>query len=203
MDVQLKELIEKIKSDGVKSAEESAAKILAEAESKAKTIVAEAEKKAQSLKDNGIREAELAKQSGIEAIRQSARDLVIDLKKEIEALFDSIIKNETEAALTGKGLSDAVLTVLGNWDSNKVADLKVLLPEAEAAAVKEAVKGKMAAAVEKGLEIVPFPGVDAGFKIAVKDGNIYYDFTAEGVGQMMSEYLSPSLAQIVQDTKES
>ena len=43
MDVQLKELIEKIKSEGVQSAEEQAAGIISEAEKKAEAITRKAQ----------------------------------------------------------------------------------------------------------------------------------------------------------------
>jgi V/A-type H+-transporting ATPase subunit E len=44
MDAQLKELIEKIKSDGVKSAGDEAARIIADAEKKAAEIIANAKR---------------------------------------------------------------------------------------------------------------------------------------------------------------
>ena len=44
MDVQVKELIEKIKNDGVKNAEETAVGIIGEAEKKAAALVEKAEK---------------------------------------------------------------------------------------------------------------------------------------------------------------
>ena len=203
MDVQLKELIDKIKNDGVKSAEESAKAIISEAEKKAEEIINGAQKKAVDLKESSTREAELSKQSSIDAVKQSARDLVIDLKKEIEGVFATLIKSGSEDALKGDGLSNAIIAVLNNWDKNSVSDLAVLLPEAEEAEVKKSINSKFSELIKKGLEIKPHKGIDAGFKISEKDGNVYYDFSAEGVGQMMAEYLSPGLAQFVKDVKES
>ena len=43
MDVQLQELIDKIKKDGIANAESEAQKIIAEAEKKAQSIIADAE----------------------------------------------------------------------------------------------------------------------------------------------------------------
>ncbi|MGL1894131.1 MAG: V-type ATP synthase subunit E [Spirochaetaceae bacterium] len=203
MDVQLKELIDKIKIDGVKSAEDSAKTIIAEAEKKADQIVSNAEKKANDVKESALAEAEVSKQAGISAVKQSARDLVIDLKKEIEGIFDSLIKTETTESLKGDELANAIVAVLGNWNKDDVSDLKVLLPSSEEENVKKSIIKKFSDAVKAGLEIKPQEGLDAGFKLSEKDGNVYYDFTAEGVGQMMAEYLSPQLAEIVKDVKES
>ena len=49
MDVQLQELIDKIKKDGVASAENEAAKIVAEAEKNAEKIIADAQEKAAEI----------------------------------------------------------------------------------------------------------------------------------------------------------
>jgi len=203
MDVQLKELIDKIKNDGVKSAEDSASVIIAEAELKAKSIVLDAEKKAADLKESSIKNAELATQSGIDAIKQSARDLVIDLNKEVENIFDSLIKTGTSDSLKGDGLSKAILAVLGNWDKESVTNLSVLLPESAKSDVLADLQASFKDLVKAGLEIKVHKNIEAGFKISEKDGNVYYDFSAEGVGQMMAEYLSPQLAQVVKEVKES
>lgn len=203
MDVQLKELIDKIKNDGVKSAEESAQAIITEAEKKAAQIIQAADKKANDLLDSSKRDAEVAKQSSTDAVKQAARDLVIDLKKEIQNIFENLIKTETEQALTGNELSSAIIAVLGNWDKNNVTDLSVMLPETEKEAVVKSINSKFADLLKDGLEVNPHKGIEAGFKISEKDGNVYYDFSAEGVGQMMAEYLSPVLANFVKDVKES
>ena len=107
---------------------------------------------------------------------------------------------KSRAKYTGY-LSNRVVCIFN--DKNSVTDLTVLLPESEATNVKKSINSKFGDLIKSGLEIKPHKGLDAGFKISEKDGNVYYDFTAEGVGQMMAEYLSPSLAQFVKDVKES
>ena len=49
MDVQLQELIDKIKKDGVAAAEKDAAKIIADSEKKAEAIIEEAQSKAAEI----------------------------------------------------------------------------------------------------------------------------------------------------------
>ena len=49
MDVQLQELIDKIKKDGVAAAEKDAAKIIADSEKKAEAIIEEAQSKAADI----------------------------------------------------------------------------------------------------------------------------------------------------------
>jgi len=203
MDVQLKELIDKIKNDGVKSAEESAKSIISEAENKASQIILNAEKKAKDLQESSKRDAEITKQSSTDAVKQASRDLVIDLKKEIQNIFENLIKEETGKALTGNELSSAIIAVLSNWSKDSVSDLSVMIPESQEKEVIKSINDKFANLLKDGLEIKPHKNLDAGFKLSVKDGNAYYDFSADGIGQMMAEYLSPNLANFVKDVKES
>ena len=73
MDVQLQELIDKIKKDGVASAETSAQKIIADAEKKAAAIISEAQEKADGI----IKNASITARRGLLA-----------LKKEIVFIFN-------------------------------------------------------------------------------------------------------------------
>ena len=54
MDIQLQELIDKIKKDGVAASEQQSALIVSEAEKKAAGIIAEAEKKADDMLKSAI-----------------------------------------------------------------------------------------------------------------------------------------------------
>ena len=49
MDIQLQELIDKIKKDGVATAEQQASKIIEEAEKKAAAIIEDAQKKSEEF----------------------------------------------------------------------------------------------------------------------------------------------------------
>ena len=71
MDVQLKELIEKIKAEGVRSAEEQAASIIAEAEKKAADIKVKAMGDAEKLRSQAEKDVLQSEQSGKEALAQA------------------------------------------------------------------------------------------------------------------------------------
>ena len=57
MDIQLQELVDKIKKDGVDAASAEASKIVQEAEGKASAIIANAQKEADALIQGGKNEA--------------------------------------------------------------------------------------------------------------------------------------------------
>ena len=100
MDVQLQELIDKIKKDGVASAENEAAKIVAEAEKNAEKIIADAQEKAAEIVKNAKAETERMEKASEEAIVQAGRNMLLSFKESIISELDGLIKTETENAQT-------------------------------------------------------------------------------------------------------
>ncbi|MDC7218507.1 MAG: V-type ATP synthase subunit E [Spirochaetales bacterium] len=197
MDAQLKELIEKIKSDGVKSAGEEAAKIIADAEQKAANIVAEAERKAEDLKNTAAADAARSEASGKDALKQAGRNLLIDLRKEVENLFGSILENDVRGALSADVLEKSIVTVMGKWADQSAGELELLLPAKDLGDLEKGLKSKLADQLKAGMEIKPFKDLEAGFRISTKDGSAFYDFSDEELTALYSRYLSPSLFEAV------
>jgi len=194
MDVQLKELIEKIKTDGVKTAEDKAAEILRNAEIKSAEIIDNANKEAKRIKEDAKAEAARSEQSGREALKQAGRDLIIDVKGQVGDLFTSLIKAGTAEALSGKALSEGIASVLGNWKGD-VEDLSVLLSEKQLAEIDKELKSKLAKEIKAGLEVKPYKGAAAGFRVSEKDGKAFFDFTDDVLAEYLSRYLNASLAE--------
>lgn len=198
MDVQLKELIEKIKSEGVKTAEEQSAEIIREAEKKAAEIVAKAESDAAAMRERIKNEAAQFEASGKEALRQAGRDLIIATRKSLEKLFSKVLEDEVSAALDSELLGKIIVKVVENWKDD-LSDVTVLLPEDQIKDLEKALRSKTADAIKKGMEINPVKGIKSGFRISVKNGSVYYDFTAQGISGILSELLNPQIALILQE----
>jgi V/A-type H+-transporting ATPase subunit E len=198
MDVQLKELIERIKSEGVENAEQQAEKIVNEAEERAKKIVADAEKEADSIRKNAEEEARKREATGRETLKQAGRDVLLSTEKRLQNLFDRIITEETGKAMKGEYLQELIGKVVEQLESD-VADLSVLVDEKELANVEEGLRGKLSEALAAGLEIKPLPGVEAGFRVSYKDGSAYYNFTSEGIAEILAGYLNPRLGEILKE----
>lgn len=199
MDVQLKELIETIKTEGVKEAEDKSAAIISEAEAQAKSILEAARKEAEKIVASGRADAAKFEASGKEAVKQASRDLLLKIQGQIENLFDSLIQKESATAFSGKVLEESIVAVMKGWAEKGSLDLTVLLSDKDFKNLEKTLKDRLSAEMKKGLEIKPFSGVDAGFRIAEKDGGSYYNFTAQGVAEMLSEFLNPRLAELMKE----
>jgi len=207
MDIQVQELINKIKKDGIESASEESARIKREAEAEAKQIVEAAKKTAAEITAKGKQDAERFEKAGVAALEQASRNLVLAFKGEIQALLDAII-----AAQLGKTYNDDVLKAIipelvKSWSAKRAAgganSLAVLLPEASLSKLQAFFKTKLSAELKKGLELKSDRHLVNGFRIANKDGSAYYDFSAESVAEMLSAYLNPHLAEILKSSAQS
>ncbi len=196
MDIRLQELLDKIRKDGIEAAQTDAAKVLAEAEDRRKAVLADADREAKAILAKAKADADRFEEAGKAALEQAARNLVISFRTEIEAVLAAIVRTDTEKALSGSVLEAAIPAVLAAWKDKGTDDLAVLLPPAELSKLEGSLRKKLESEMKKGLELRPFPGIKAGFRIAEKDGAAYYDFSADSLAEMLSQYLNARLGQI-------
>ena len=117
MDIQLQELIDKIKKDGVTSAEAKAQEIIAEAEKKAASIISSAEEKADSIIKSGKAETERMEKASIDAIRQAGRNLLISFRDGVNAQLSALIATETSKVYNADMLKTLIPETVKAWAS--------------------------------------------------------------------------------------
>lgn len=195
MDIQLQELIDKIKKEGIESAQADAAKLKADAASEAKQIIEDAKKEAGNIIERAKAEKERSEKAGIAAIEQASRNLVLAFKDEIQALLDSIVKEAVNTAYSADVVKAVLPDLIKNWAAKNTDALSVVLPESDLKALDDHFKARLAGALKGGVDVKPGKVLDAGFHIAEKDGSAFYDFSAEAVAALLSAYLNPKLAQ--------
>lgn len=200
MDVQLQELIDKIKKDGVAAAESAAQAIISEAEKKAATIVADAEeKKAQMLKDAKA-ETERMEKASVDAIGQAGRNLLITFRDSVVTELNNLITSGVNSTYNADMLKTLIPETVKAWASNTGADsIAVLLSEKDLKTLENGFNASLKAEIAKGLEIKADPTLTTGFRIGSKDGAAFYDFSAEAVAELFASYLNPVTAKILKE----
>lgn len=198
MDVQLQELIDKIKKDGISNAESEAQKIIAEAEKKAQSIIADAEEKSQEIIKNAKAETSKMEKASEEAIIQAGRNMLLSFKDSLLSELNGLVQAETEKATTKDVLAKLIPETVKAWSKNtQVDELSVLLSEKDLSSLQAAFTNELKAEIEKGLEIKPDKTLSGGFRIGVKNGAAYYDFSAESVAELFAAYLNPKVAALI------
>ena len=200
MDVQLQELIDKIKKDGIASAEQEANTIKENARKEADSIIADAKAKAESIiKEAQTENARLEKVS-IDAIKQASRNLLISFRDGISSELSAIIESNTKSVYSKELMEKLIPETVKAWaNKSDVSDLSVLLSEADLSSLQSSLLGALKAEIEKGLQIKPDKTLAGGFRIGMKDGSSFYDYSSESVAELFSSYLNPRLSQIMKD----
>lgn len=201
MDFQLQELIDKIKKDGVSSAEAAAAQITADAEKKAASIVEEAQKKSDDMIKNARAEIARLEKASEDAVTQACRNMLITFRDSLIAELDSIIQSEAAKAYSSDLMKTLIPETVKAWSKNADAsELSVILSEKDLKSLENELKAALKAEIAKGLEIKPDSALSAGFRIGVNNGAAFYDYSAESVADLFSAYLNPRVAAIMKES---
>lgn len=198
MNIQVKELIDKIKNEGIISAESEAKKIIHDAEEKAALIIKKAEAEANSYKLQAGNEIKKREAASREVLKQAARDILIGLEKQIIKQFEAIIGESVGAALSPALTEKLILDLVAAWSDKGAAGIQIVLSSAAAKEMGSGLKAKLANRFKQGVEIVPSPKVAKGFRIGGFDGALY-DFTGEGIAEIFAEALTPELAETLKE----
>ena len=199
MEMQLKELLERINAEGVQSAERKAQEITRDAARRAEEIVAQASREAADLVARARSEAAAFESSGKEALKQAGRDLILKVRQQILDLFQSIVSHQTSEALGPRVVEESIVSLVRAWSQQGTTDVEVLIPAAQGEKLRKVLLAQLAEEVRKGVQIELLPGLGAGFRVAEKGGSAYYDFTPEGISEFLFRYLSPRLSSILQE----
>ena len=176
MEIQIEDLVESIKRDGIEQARKEADAILVAARAEANDIVAASKAEAERNLENARRDIESSKA----LILQAQRDAVLSVRKELEAIMERIMADKIAKQLSEQSLAKIVLAAVGDEDPAKYA---VEIDEAKAS-----IRSSLAKQVEKGLEIRPVKGAGV-FKLCLKDGSGFYDFSDEQIASLLKPFL--------------
>ena len=190
MEVQLESLVRSIKSDGVESARKEAANIIAQAKEESQRIIAHAQEDATQTRQRAKADAEKLKQTVEDALRQSARDMVLAVRKNMEELFRKLLQQDVANVLSGESLERIILSLLKGWALDSSVDIQ--LSAADADALSESLIKKLKdELLNEDFAIKPLEGMKAGLRISFRNGTAYFDFTDEEISNALARLLSP------------
>lgn len=200
MDIQLQELIDKIKKDGVATAEQQASKIIEEAEKKAAAIIEDAQKKSDELVKNSKAEIARLEKASDDAVTQACRNMLLEFRDSLVSELDSFVQSECAKAYSADMLKTLVPETVKAWCKNSDAsELSVLLSEKDCKELEGEFKAALKAELSKGMEVKADKTLSAGFRIGVNNGAAYYDYSAEAVADLFTAYLNPRVAALMKN----
>ena len=128
MEVQLQELIEQIKNEGVAAAETEAKTIVDAANADAEKIIADAQAQAEKILATAKTETERMTKSSEDAIRQAGRNLLISFRESVSREVKSIVGENVSTVYSSDKLADLIIRIVENWaDKPNAEDIAVIM----------------------------------------------------------------------------
>ncbi|MDR0501892.1 MAG: V-type ATP synthase subunit E [Treponema sp.] len=200
MEIQVQELIDKIKKDGIETASQEAHRMKSEAQAEARRIVETAKKEADDITLRGKQDAERSEKAAVAALEQASRNLVLAFKDEIQALLNKIVSEKVNASYNDDILKAILPDLIKSWAAKGSDDLSIILAESELPKLQAFFNDKLAGELKGGIELKSTRRFSTGFHISNKEGSVYYDFSAEAVSQLLSTYLNSKLAETLKNS---
>ena len=204
----VKELIDRIRDEGVQSARDEANRIIADAKAQAARIVADAKAEAAATVKDARAAMEREQTATIEALRIAARDTGLELRSAILSAFEEHVRRlVTDVTTEGNVLRDMILVLAGRAAEDFIndKDAVVLIPkrlEDEVSAeleefLKESAVAFSADVLRKGVELIPSSQVQGGARVRLVDEDLEIDLSDEALSEMMLKLLLPRYRKIL------
>ncbi len=200
MEIQLQEFIEQIKKEGVAAAEAEAKSIVDAAKAEAEKIVADAKAAADKMMSDAKAENERMTRSSEDAIRQAGRNLLISFRESVTRELEKLVSENITAVYSSDALAQLIVKVIESWSKRPEAeDLAVILNSEDLKKLEETLLAALKEKMLRGVTLKANDNFDGGFRIAVNGGSAYYDYSAEAVVDMLSNYLSPKVTELLKE----
>ncbi|MEP4030534.1 hypothetical protein [Roseibium polysiphoniae] len=209
-------LIDRLKSEGISAGQAEADALLANAEAKAHDIVARAEAEANAILTKARTEAEKEQAATRDSLQIAARDLVLNLRNELESriqdeagrlvsstLSDEAFLQKLIIAMAGKAREAAAIGAHDKIEislPDRIVTFEELKQSPEAVEPGTLTHFAIALAgdvLRKGVTFSSAPGFD-GIKIKVQDRDVSIDLTTEAIASLLTQHLQPRLRAIME-----
>ncbi|HAH61685.1 MAG TPA: V-type ATP synthase subunit E, partial [Treponema sp.] len=158
---------------------------------------------AESIIKNAKAETKRMEKAGEDAVTQAGRNMILAFRDALTAELDKIVRTETVKAYSKELMTKLIPETVKAWTKNTDAgDLSVLLSEKDLKELQSGLTAALKSEIAKGLEIKPDKTLANGFRIGIKNGAAFYDYSAESLAELFSSYLNPRTAELMKGAAE-
>lgn len=205
MSQQLQDLIDKIKKEGIEEAQDLSRGIEEQAHKKAEEIIAQAKRQAQKIIDDAQIERQKLLDVTHMALKQAARDTILNLRKDINGTLRKIISGDVNQSMAPEYLagiiSEAISSYLKNVSTQQNIDI-VVSPQ-DLTKLKDGFLSKLKDQLKHSITLKSQDNIRAGFMISFDKGKSAFDFTDESLVEYLSGCLNSKIAEILKEVIKS
>lgn len=196
---ELQSLLDKINEDGIKKANLERDRILQNANNEAKAIRDQAKADADKILAEAAAGAETLQKRGESALKQAARDIVLALKVELESRLKKAVGTAAEQALTPQFMAGLIQELAVKFAAGNGSQITVLASVKDADALAKTLNGALVSSLHTSPKVFPNAEIKGGMEVSFNGDQIYFDFTSEAITQLVSAYIGPKLASLIQE----
>ena len=193
---ELQSLLEKINAEGVKKAEAERAKIIDAANSEAERIVGAAKAEAERIVGAAKTESDALRQRAESAVKQAARDTLLELKAELETRLNNAVNGAAAQALDPALMAEIVKALVAKFVADPDAEVTVRCAVKERDALDAALKNALADSLTKAPKVLADPALAGGLELGTANGQLYFDFSLEAIGGVVGTYAGEHIAAL-------
>ena len=199
MSEQLESLLQKLHDEAISKADAVAQERIAAAERRAAEIVATAERRAKDDIAAAERATAQFVESGKKTLEQAARDLLIYLRQAIEAQFAALVRDALPELAPVSVIQDILIRLVmdRNGEKNTAEGMRITVSEKDYSNLVNFFMHRFREKAQHGVELHPLRSLKAGFRIALKDADVEYDFSDAVIVQMLCDLVNPTLQDIL------
>lgn len=202
MEIQLQELIDRIRKEGAEAAEAEADAIISAAKAEADAIISDSKAQAKKIMLDAASENERTVRAGEDSIRQAFRNLLISFRESISRELNAVIENGVSSVYSSDALAQLIIRTVESLAGNPEADdISVILNSEDLRLLEEKILAGLKERLLAGVTLKANNSFKGGFRISVAGGTAYYDYSAEAVTDMLSDYLSPKITAILKEAE--
>jgi len=202
-------LIDRIRDQGVHSANQEAARILAEAEAKAAQLLADAQKQVEQLRAKATADIEAEKAAAEEALKLSARDTIMRLKNGVAAAFETFVQRLVTTATQDRDLMKKLVLVLAGQSAEELIkdkQIQILLSDALVTGKsdpklrelgKQTILSISSDMLREGVELIPSSSIEGGAKVRLIGEQMEIDLSDKAIAKMLTDHLLPRFQTIL------
>ena len=210
----VKDLIARIRDDGVEAGRRKADRIMDEARSEAELIVTEAQAAADEAHRKAVADTESYQKAALEALKMAARDTRLQLEAAVLSAFERHVQRLVTPVTSDGSFVRAMLMVLcGQVAAQYPRDQQLEILVAQMMQGQEEEGGELQQGMHnvvlsissdmlrEGVEIIPSSDVPGGARVRVVGSDVEIDLTEEAISKLLLKHLLPRYRAILDGTE--
>lgn len=208
----VQELIDRIRGQGVQAARDEADRMMKEARQSAAATKAKADADAKAALDAARAQIAAEKVAAHEAIRNAARDALLEMRNEVRQAFEVHVRRLVSHQAQETGFVRSLILVLAGQAADQfITDQDAVIfvssslagetdpPSAVRDKIHNAVLGAAGQMLRDGVELIPDDGITGGARVKLVGQDLEIDMTDDALSRMLLKNLMPRYRTIIQE----